>query len=168
MLIEFSELNLKLLVLIIYPLFSEAEYYSRKLYIKKDNSYFSQFRYFTSYILSFILLIISHYRSKSNVIDQKSINNNKNIINITPQAYEMNNEIDEIKKNINKKRKIKTIIYLLSLCIIGLSSFIYRIVFENTEYKYIKQGLGVFSSISFYVLLSYFILKQQLYKHNFI
>jgi len=168
MLIEFSELNLKLLVLIIYPLFSEAEYYSRKLYIKKDNSYFSQFRYFTSYILSFILLIISHYRSKSNIIDQKSINNNNNIINITPQAYEMNNEIDEIKKNINKKRKIKTIIYLLSLCIIGLSSFIYRIVFENTEYKYIKQGLGVFSSISFYVLLSYFILKQQLYKHNFI
>ena len=78
MLIEFSELNLKLLVLLIYPLFSEAEYYSRKLYIKKDNSYFSQFRYFTSYILSFILLIISHYRSKSNVIDPKSINNNKN------------------------------------------------------------------------------------------
>ena len=115
MFIEFSELNFKLLVMLIFPAFNIAEHYTRSYFITKDNSYFSQFRYFTSYILSFILLIISHYRSKSNVIDQKSINNNQNIINITPQAYEMNNEIDKMKRKISKKRKINDVIYICFL-----------------------------------------------------
>ena len=168
MLIEFSELNIKLLVMLIYPLFNQVEHYAKELYLNNDNSYFNQFRYFTSYILSFIFLIILHYKSKSNTTDTESTNKNKNIIIISKQKNEMNNEIDEIKNNINKKRNIKEVIFLFSLCIIGLSCYIYRLLFEKKEYKYIKKGIGSFSEIGFYVLLSHFILKQKLYKHNFI
>ena len=166
--IEFSELNFKLLVMLIFPTCNIAEHFAKKAFIKQDNSFFNQFRYFISYTFSFIFLIISHYKSKSKVIDSESIDENNNENNIVVQANGINNEIDEMKKNINKKRKVKDAIFLLSLCLIGLSSYIYRLIFEKKEYKFVKQGIGVFSEIGFYVLLSYFFLKQKLYKHNFI
>ena len=129
--IEFSELNFKLLVMLIFPTCNIAEHFAKKAFIKQDNSFFNQFRYFISYTFSFIFLIISHYKSKSKVIDSESIDENNNENNIVVQANGINNEIDEMKKNINKKRKVKDAIFLLSLCLIGLSSYIYRLIFEK-------------------------------------
>ena len=43
MLIEFSELNIKLLVMLIYPLFNQVEHYAKELYLNNDNSYFNHF-----------------------------------------------------------------------------------------------------------------------------
>ena len=79
----------------------------------------------------------------------------------------MINEIDELKKKINKKRKNTGIIYLVLLCAIGLSSHFYRFFFENDKFTFAKQSVGVFFEIAFYVSLSYLILKQKLYKHNY-
>ena len=89
MFIEFSELNFKLLVMLIFPAFNIAEHYARSYFITKDNSYFSQFRYFTSHILSFILVIISHYKNKSKVINLEQINENINDNNLN-EENEMN------------------------------------------------------------------------------
>ena len=81
---------------------------------------------------------------------------------------EMNNEIEELKKKINKKRKNKGIIYLVPLCTIGLLSYFYRNFFEDNNFVFAKQSVGVFFEIAFYVSLSYLILKQKFYKHNYI
>ena len=76
------------------------------------------------------------------MINLEQINENINGNNLS-EENEMNNEIDKMKRKISKKRKINDIIYLLSLCAIGLSSYIYRLIFENKEYKFVKQGIGV-------------------------
>ena len=71
-----------------------------------------------------------------------------------------------IKKNI-KKRKIRNILYIISLSALGIFSFYYTIFFHK-KYDYSKQSVGTFFQIFDYIMLSYFILKQKLYKHHFV
>ena len=52
MFIEFTVLNVKLLILLIFPIFDEIEDYTLKEYIVDDNQLFKAFRYFLSYIIS--------------------------------------------------------------------------------------------------------------------
>ena len=188
--IEFSELDFKLLVLLIFPIFITIENYTSALYLKENGSniLFFAFNNFLSYILSFIFLLISRYQSKPKIVEQeskienednnsnnndldlnKSLTMNQSLINSKRLSLnkEMINEIDELKKKINKKRKNKGIIYLVLLCAIGLLSHFYRYFFENDKLTFAKQSVGVFFEITFYVSLSYLILKQKLYKHNY-
>ena len=188
--IEFSELDYKLLVLLIFPIFITIENYTSALYLKENGSnfLFFTFKNFISYILSFIFLLISRYQSKPKIVEQESKienednNSNNNDLDLNKSltmnqsliyskrlslSKEMNNEIDELKKKINKKRKNKGIIYLVLLCAIGLLSHFYRYFFENDKFTFAKQSVGVFFEITFYVSLSYLILKQKLYKHNY-
>ncbi len=64
-LIKFSELNIKLFVILIFPVFNTIELYSKKLYLPDDNLLFMSFRHFISYIFSFIILIIAYRKNKS-------------------------------------------------------------------------------------------------------
>ena len=54
MLIEFSDFNLKILILLIFPIFKTVQDYSKKAYVVEDNYIFKTFRYFASYIFGFI------------------------------------------------------------------------------------------------------------------
>jgi hypothetical protein len=169
--IEFSGLDFKLLVILIFPLFVLAEEYTNKLYLVDDKLLFISFKNFLSYILSFIFLIISYYNNKPKVIKLELDNENSyinNVLTLSSFNNEIGNEIDELKKDINKKRNIKGAIYLIVLCVIGLGSYLYRLFFEDKNFEFAKQSIGVFFEIFFYVSLSYLILKQKLYKHNFI
>ena len=56
--IEFSEFNLKILILLIYPVSKRIQDYSKKAYLVKDHQLFKTFRYFASYIFAFIPLLI--------------------------------------------------------------------------------------------------------------
>lgn len=58
MLFEFPKFNIKILVLLIYPIFNRLEALIVPLYLKEDNSLFDAFRYFISYIIAGILLFI--------------------------------------------------------------------------------------------------------------
>ena len=80
----------------------------------------------------------------------------------------MSSEIDKFTKKINKKKRIKGIIYLMILCAIGILSYLYTLFFEDSKYKLTKKSLGILFEIVFFVLLSFLFLKQKLYKHNFI
>ena len=60
------------------------------------------------------------------------------------------------------------LIFLSILCIIGLFSNYYRYFFKKYESEYTKQSLGIFCDIFIYSTLTYFILKQKLFKHHFI
>jgi hypothetical protein len=59
-------------------------------------------------------------------------------------------------------------LFLFSLCILGLFCYFYRFLFEISEFAEEKQSIGIFFEIADYVVLSRFILKQKLYKHNFV
>lgn len=45
MLIEFSQINLKILILLIFPVFKRIQDYTKKSYLQDDNQLFKNFRY---------------------------------------------------------------------------------------------------------------------------
>ncbi len=167
MLIELSEFNLKLLIPLIFPIFKRIEDYSKKAYIKEDNQLFKTFRYFLSYIFAFIPFLIIKFRTKNANEKNKILEINKKDTNST-RNFTITNSIIILKEKKIQLRKLKSFLFLFSLCILGLFCYFYRFLFEITEFAEEKQSIGIFFEIADYVVLSRFILKQKLYKHNFV
>ena len=167
MLIEFSEFNLKLLIPLIFPIFKRIEDYSKKAYIKEDNQLFKTFRYFLSYIFAFIPFLIIKFRTKNANEKNKILEINKIDTNST-RNFTITNSIVILKEKKIQLRKLKSFLFLFSLCILGLFCYFYRFLFEISEFAEEKQSIGIFFEIADYVVLSRFILKQKLYKHNFV
>ena len=169
MLIEFSDFNLKILILLIFPIFKTVQDYSKKAYVVEDNYIFKTFRYFASYIFGVIPLLIIKYRSKN---DHKPIYKTKNdsIEEVDNMTEDDLSSGKENTMNITKKfeRKYQNIIFLGILCIISIFCYFYRKFFEKDQFRNAKQSIGVFCEIVDFVLSSYIILKQKLYKHHFI
>ena len=65
MFIEFSLFNSQIFIPLIFPIFIQIEGAIRKLFIKDENILFKIFRYYLSYIFSFIFIIIIKFRTKS-------------------------------------------------------------------------------------------------------
>ena len=187
--IEFSEFNIKLLLPLIFPIFKRVQDYTKKTYLTKDNQLFKTFRYFMSYMFSIIPFLIMKIRTKNTKEIEKSTELNKENVNekgiietralsvvkgiietrtISFVNYGLTNEITELKKKNDKKRTIYNIIFLFILCIMGLFCYLFRWLFELEEFSEPKQSIGIFFEIFDYALLSYFILKQKLYKHHFV
>ena len=164
-LIEFSELNIKLLVILIFPVFNTIELYSKKLYLTDDNLLFMPFRHYISYIFSFIILLIAYQKNKSlsPELDEEDEENNKYL----SMNNKLANEIPRIIEKRDKTRKIKSLKFLIALSIINLWCYLYIFIFSDIKYEFAKQSIGVFFDIGFYTLLSFLILKQKLYKHHF-
>ena len=95
------------------------------------------------------------------------VNNNINIIE-SGTSLNMTNTITELKTQNAKKMKIKSIIFLSALCAMGLFCYFFRYFFESEDFRDAKQSIGIFFDIAGYILLSYLILKQKLYKHSYI
>ena len=177
--IEFSELNFKLLIILIFPVSKTIEDYTKKIFLKEENPLFKPFRYFISYILCFVFILISHFKNKklnnnnSNnqnqigplINPEESIDNSRNISLVTKT---MTNQISELKQKMERKRKIKSGIFLIVLCGITLFCYLYKLQFEDENLEFAKQGIGIFFDIIFFIILSRLILKQKLYKHHWV
>ncbi len=61
MLVEFSDLNFKILILFIHPVFIKIQDEVKKLYLKDNNFLSKTFKYFASHIFAFIPLLIIKY-----------------------------------------------------------------------------------------------------------
>ena len=169
MLVEFSDLNFKILILFIHPVFIKIQDEVKKLYLKDNNFLSKTFKYFASHIFAFIPLLIIKYRS---------INNDKSIVKLKQETEEKEEDDDDAGKDIlttqstflekRKKGKYRDAIYLGILCIIGFLCYLYRKIFEKDEYWDAKQTIGVFFEIVDFVGLSYILIKQKLFRHHFI
>ena len=171
--IELSEFNLKLLIPLIFPAFKRIQDAEKKLYLEKDNQIFKTFKYFISYILSFIPLLIIYLRtrnSSSEIIENKTKeeNLNKKTATYDTTGLTMKNTITELKIQNQKKRKIESIIFLGGLCVVGLFCYFFRYFFEEDSYRDAKQSIGIFFDIAGYIILSYLLLKQKLYLHSYV
>jgi hypothetical protein len=165
--IEFSEFNLKILILLIFPVSKRIQDYSKKAYITKENQLFKTFRYFLSYIFAFIPFLIIKFRTKNANEKNKILEINKIDTNST-RNFTITNSIVILKEKKIQLRKLKSFLFLFSLCVLGLFCYFYRFLFEKSEFAEEKQSIGIFFEIADYVVLSRFILKQKLYKHNFV
>ena len=129
MFIEFTVLNVKLLILLIFPIFDEIEDYTLKEYIVDDNQLFKAFRYFLSYIIAGIFLIIYKIRNrKLNIKDEKE-----------KQIYDDNKSdkgvIEDIAKKKERKRRLINIIFIIALSGIGLFCQLYRNYLKNQNIR---------------------------------
>ena len=167
--IEFSHVDIKLIILFIFPVFRRIEDTVKKSFLTDDNYLFKMFRYFTCYIFSFIFLLIMKKINRKSTITKPLIKENNDIETFqTMNKSYIINEIEELVQKREKNKKIKRGILLLVLCILGFWCYIYRLLFEKDEYEFAKQSIGIFFDISEYIIFSYFILKQKLYLHNFV
>ena len=107
--IEFSEFNLKILILLIFPVSKRVQDYTKKAYLVKDHQLFKTFRYFSSYVFAFIPLLIMKYRT----IEDPNQEVKKESEEVLPRSGSFStNEITELKKRHLRKRKIKSLIFL--------------------------------------------------------
>ena len=172
--VELSEFNFKLFIPLIFPIFKRIGDFTKKSYMIKDHQLFKTFRYFLSYILFFIFLLIIYFRTRAKK-EEKNIKQIKDgqetlekLPTIASRTFSISNTIDELKVKYDKKNKYKSLLFLGLLCLMGLFCYFFRFIFEQDEYKIAKQSIGIFFDIALYIILSYLILKQKLYKHNFI
>jgi hypothetical protein len=120
-----------------------------------------------SYIFAFIPFLIIKFRTKNANEKNKILEINKIDTNST-RNFTITNSIIILKEKKIQLRKLKSFLFLFSLCILGLFCYFYRFLFEISEFAEEKQSIGIFFEIADYVVLSRFILKQKLYKHNFV
>ena len=163
MLLEFSQLNIKLRLPLIFPIFNQIEKHCKKAYVEKDNQLFKTFRYFLSYIFASIFLLLFKIRNRKNSNDKTQSIDNANYNAKTEESY-----IDLFIKKNERKNKLINILFLSFLCIIGIFCQFYRKLFEKEEYRYAKQSVEIFFQIISLSILSLLILNQKLYKHHFI
>ena len=175
MLIELSEFNLFLFLPLVFPITYRIEDYIMRTFITNDNQLFKAFRYFLSHVLNFIPLLIVKLRTRKEVIKNKKVD-----IKIEVQSAQSNNEVSHVAKReesnevikllykIEKKKRIKSCLYLIVLSAIALFCFYYRYLFQEERFGYSKQSVGIFFEIFDYIGLSMLILKLKLYKHSYI
>ena len=63
--IEFSDLEPKLLILLMFPVFKRIQDVTKKFCFTSDNFMFQTFRYFLNYTFAFIPLLILKCRTKN-------------------------------------------------------------------------------------------------------
>lgn len=165
--IELGQADYKLLLLLLYPVFKGIEHKIRKSYIVDDNKLFKVFRFFLCELFSGILLLIIKLRTRKNKKNDNDSEDLNKMIFINNNIPILDNEIVKLKQKNKKGKKILSWIFLMCLCSIEIFGYFYSIIFEKHYFEYGKQSIGIFFEIFFYILLSFLILKQKLYKHNY-
>ena len=165
MLIEFAKLNYKLLILLIFSIFGPL----RKIVDSKikDNNFFQLFRFYFSYLLSFIFILIIKYRTRDNHKKSKSIDYGNNSINNSDENNDIKrnsqiwiNPLDNVKKEKQKQKMTKCFLFVIGLVSIWLLLNIFNIIFRsiykgegNSFIIYIgKQSFGVFFEIIYFII----------------
>jgi len=191
MLIGFSKLNSKLLILAIFPIFDPI----RKIFDEKredkynDNNFFKLFRFYLSYVLSIIFIAIIKFRTK----DEKKIklfNKLKNIKLKKKKEEKIDedsdvtksdgsnwiNPQDKVKKDLKKEKITKKIIFIglliAILLILNIFNIIFRDKYSDEGWNFIlhigKQSFGVFFEIIYFIILSMYTMKYKIYRHHFV
>ena len=158
MFIEFT-FNLKLLFILIYPIFKISGKFITNVYMQKDNNLFKIFRTFLSNEFSFIFLLILKCMDKKDIIKDEHEKNEENI--------EIKIAEEEIKK-ISRKNKIKSILFLFLLSALNVGSYFFNYYFRTSSITFCRNSIGLFIRIIIFYVLSLFILKEKYYKHHYI
>jgi len=170
MLFEFGIINSKLLILLIFPISSQL----RRIIISyiNDNNIFQTFRAFLSYLLSFVFILIIKYRTKKEKIVDEIEKKEKDTNNIERNGSIWINPLKESVNLMNKEKKRKKILFIIFLTAIDFSKKIYGIIFRTIykddigAFNLGKQSIGIFLEILLLIVISKFVLKTSLYRHN--
>ena len=170
MLYEFGIINSKLFILIIFPISSQI----RRIIISciNDNNIFQVFRTYLSYILSFIFILIINYRTRKDKIVEGIEKRQTEANNKERNSSIWINPLKEKENLMNKEKRKKNILFIIFLTVIDLSKNIFSIIFrtiyndDNAAFNLGKQSIGIFLEILLLIVISKFILKTSIYRHN--
>ena len=174
MIIEFSELNLKLLLFVIYPIFVRIQDYTYESYIKegKGNLVFITFKYFFCYLFSGILYLISNTLTKKKPNSQIKPENqpmiSEDLFSSSDEDESHTSLVDEEFEKLIREKKIKNVSFLFLLSTISIFSMFASYYFDKKEYSNGRFSITTFFEITNFSLISYFILHQKFYRHHFI
>ena len=160
MFIEFT-FDPKFLYIFFFPIFRELEKIFSTLFLKNSNNLFNIFKIFLSYELSFILLLIFKYKNKSTNKEIIHDENDKNDDN------DSNKLVDIEIKSVDKKNKIKSILFLFLLSALYLGSYIFNYYTRNDYIRISRMSIGLIYEIIIFYILSLLILKEKYYKHHY-
>ena len=164
MFIEFT-FNPKLLFILIFPIFKEAERFISKQFIVKgkDHNLFKIFRLFLCNELSFIFLLIFKCINKTHKEERITIENEINEEN--GKNDDMDNEIirlvDLEKSTVRFKNKIKSYVFLFLLSVLYFGAYIYNYYVRHDILRLCRNSIGIIYEIIILYLLSVFILKEK-------
>lgn len=164
MLIECSVFNCQIFIPLIYPIFIQIKTKIKELYITKDNILFKIFRYYLSYNLSFIFLLIVKYRTRSTV---RKTNNNNNLLNKKIERSTWINPLDIEQKKLIRNKKLKSRLFIILLIVICFLSNLVNQKYKDDNISIGKQSIGVLFEILIFIILSIILLKEKLYRHHY-
>ena len=170
MFIEFS-FNPKLLFILIFPIFKEAERFISKQFIVKgkDHNLFKIFRLFLCNELSFIFLLIFKYMNKKSKkesiqeeTEKKDENGKNEQINNAITLYELELSTARLKN------QIKSYIFLFLLSVLYFGAYIYNYYVRKDILRLCRNSIGIIFEIIILYILSLVILKEKYYKHHYL
>ena len=170
MFIEFT-FNPKLLFILIFPIFKEAERFISKQFIVKgkDHSLFKIFRLFLSNELSFIFLLIFKCMNKKSKKESITEENEKKDEN--EKNEQINNAITIVEvelSTVRLKNQIKSYIFLFLLSVLYFGAYIYNYYVRKDILRLCRNSIGIIFEIIILYILSLVILKEKYYKHHYL
>lgn len=171
MLIEIANIKYQLFIPLIYPFFIQIKtYVNNNLTNIEENPFFKLFRYYLSYILSFIFILIINLRTKIHK-QRFSIQFQNSVIKENSIANWIN-PLDIQKQIIMKEKRFKNSLFIMLLVLLGFLSNISYIVFNNyfknkgVDIYVSKQSIGIIFKIIYFIALCKIILKMKIYRHH--
>ena len=164
MLIECSVFNYQIFIPLIYPIFIQIKSKIEYIYIKKDNILFKIFRYYLSYNLSFIFLLIVKYRTRSTV---RKTNDNDNLLDKNIERSSWINPLDIEQKKLIRRKKLKSRLFIILLIVFSFLPNLVNQIYKDDDINIGKQSIGVLFEILFFIILSIILLKEKLYRHHY-
>ena len=163
MIIEFSICNYQVFIPLIYPIFIQLQSLIKNIYIKDNNILFENIKYYISYLLSIIFLLIIKYRGNPNNKEYllSSINKTKE------DDSDWINPLNISQKKIKREKKLKSLLFAILLIIFSFISIFFNYEYKDPSIQIGKQSIGVFFEIIDFVILSIFILKSKFYSHHY-
>ena len=175
MFLEFT-FDLKLLFIIIFPIFKEIERFISKLFIVKgkDHNLFKIFRLFLCNEFAFVFLLIFKCMNKSHKKEIILDENEKNEENEKNDDFDKNDENSAIRivegemQTVRVQNQIKSIIYLFLLSGLYFGAYIFNYLVRQNILRRCRNSIGIIYEIVILYVLSLLILKEKYHKHHYL
>lgn len=163
MLISFGTLTYKLLIPLLYP----SLYQIRRFVLHKEtNAFYEVLMDFMSYSFAGLILLVITYRSKTIQVENEEKNDQET--KKIDALQNVDNQILIDKQQNEKRKKRKQYISIFVLSCINLIPMAVEPFFYSKVFILLRESVGIFFAMFFYVSFSRVILGTKVYKHQYL
>lgn len=166
MLIQFGNIEYKLLIILIFPIFLKLRRLNRNNNDIKSRAYieYCNFISITPCIIFYFIQKISTLKNIKNLFRSSTNNTNKEFIN----PNNINSLVEKNKQKIEKKSKIKQFFFIVFISFLQICASTISILFINKIDKSLKTNIQPLFQLIFLIIYSMIILRLLIYSHQII